>query len=154
MTTNYSVQQVATCFLAQSSMSPKKLQKLMYYAYVWVLTLTNEDANHLNNRLFDVRFEAWVHGPVLKQIYRQYNQYGFSDIPQATQTPEFVSDITDILHQVWEVYGHYTANELESMTHQELPWQEARQDLSPLEASSRELSDRTIFDFYVAQVNA
>jgi len=154
MTTNYSVQQVATWFLAQSSMSPKKLQKLMYYAYVWVLTLTNEDANHLNNRLFDVRFEAWVHGPVLKQIYRQYNQYGFSDIPQATQTPEFVSDITDILHQVWEVYGHYTANELESMTHQELPWQEARQDLSPLEASSRELSDRTIFDFYVAQVNA
>lgn len=135
-------------------MSPKKLQKLMYYAYVCVLTLTNEDANHLNNRLFDVRFEAWVHGPVLKQIYRQYNQYGFSDIPQATQTPEFVSDITDILHQVWEVYGHYTANELESMTHQELPWQEARQDLSPLEASSRELSDRTIFDFYVAQVNA
>jgi len=154
VTTNYSVQQVATWFLSQASMSPKKLQKLMYYAYAWVLTLTNEDADHLDNRLFDVRFEAWVHGPVLKQVYRQYNQYGFSDIPQATQAPEFVSDITDILHQVWEVYGHYTANELESMTHQERPWQEARQDLSPLEASSRVLSDRTIFDFYLTQVNA
>ncbi|WP_125582657.1 Panacea domain-containing protein [Levilactobacillus cerevisiae] len=151
MPANYSVQQVANWFLGQSSMSPKKLQKLMYYAYAWTLVLTNEDSQQLTNRLFDEQFEAWVHGPVLKQIYHAYNQYGFSEIPQRSQTTEFTPDVLDILGQVWDVYGGYTANELESMTHQELPWQEARGGLSPLEASNQKLRDRTVFDFYISR---
>lgn len=152
MSVNYSTQQVADWFLAQSSMSPKKLQKLMYYAYAWILTLTNESSQHLNNRLFDQHFEAWVHGPVLRSIYYEYNHYRFDEIPQKGETPKFSADVMDILEQVWQVYGSYSANELESITHQELPWQVARQNLSPLEASNRYLDDRVIFDFYIQQV--
>lgn len=39
---------VADWFLGKDSMSPKKLQKLVYYAYAWVLTLMNENEDDLN----------------------------------------------------------------------------------------------------------
>ena len=37
---------IAKWFLSQSSMTPKKLQKMVYYAYAWFITLMNEDANN------------------------------------------------------------------------------------------------------------
>lgn len=33
---------VANWFLTKESMTPKKVQKLVYYAYSWYLTLMNE----------------------------------------------------------------------------------------------------------------
>ncbi|VDG23480.1 Panacea domain-containing protein [Lactiplantibacillus mudanjiangensis] len=151
MNTTYTVDQVADWYLSHEDMSPKKLQKLLYYAYAWVLTLTNEDSHHLDNRLFNNHFEAWVHGPVLPTIYRKYREYGYHSIPKQVTTPHFTDEIDDILKQVWEEYGNYTADELESITHQEKPWQEARQNVSPLDASSAPINDRTIFDYYMAQ---
>jgi len=151
MTTQYTADQVADWYLAQDSMSPKKLQKLLYYAYAWVLTLTNEDDHHLDNQLFNDHFEAWVHGPVLPEIYRKYREYGYHNIPKQVNVPQFSDEVEDILQQVWEEYGSYTADELESITHQEKPWRMARQGISPLNASSKELSDQAIFDYYMAQ---
>lgn len=66
-------------------------------------------------------------------------------------TPHFTNEIDDILKQVWEEYGRYTSDELESITHQEKPWQEARKNVSPLDASSAPINDQTIFDYYIMQ---
>ena len=63
------VSKVANFYLSKQSMSPKKLQKILYYAYAWTLALLNDDEEHLNNRLFDSKFEAWVHGPVLPEVF-------------------------------------------------------------------------------------
>ncbi len=48
--------------LSYGSFSHKKLQKLSYYVYSWYLTLYGE-------KIADVNFEAWVHGPVSPEIY-------------------------------------------------------------------------------------
>lgn len=152
MKKEYTADQVANWFLSRSSMSPKKLQKMLYYAYAWVLTLTNDNANDLQNRLFSDKFEAWVHGPVIRSIYGKYASWGYSEINKDIESPKFDADIEDILKQVMDVYNKFSADELESITHQEKPWQEARKGLSPLELGERSLDDKEIFNYYIKRV--
>ena len=66
----YNVFDVANWFISKGDISPKKLQKLVYYAYAWYLTFMNDSDNELNNRLFEDRAEAWIHGPVFPKLYR------------------------------------------------------------------------------------
>lgn len=151
----YSYEDVANWFLVKGKgeISPKKLQKLVYYAYAWTLTLLNDSSEELNIRLFDdAKFEAWIHGSVLYDLYTKYASYGFENIDEPKEQPAFVEDVEDILEQVWEVYGNYTADQLESMTHQETPWKNARRDLSPLDSSSVPINDRDIFNCYIQRV--
>lgn len=149
---SYTFEQVANWFLAKGNkdISPKKLQKLVYYAYAWTLTLTNESSDDLKNKLFeDGKFEAWIHGPVIRRLYAKYANYGFEDIPEKPEKPKFSKDVEDILNQVWEVYGGYSADQLESITHQEEPWQKARKGYSPLENCDNFISDEDIFNYYI-----
>nr|DAU06460.1 MAG TPA: hypothetical protein [Caudoviricetes sp.] len=151
----YTYNQVADWFLSKDMgrISPKKLQKLVYYAYAWTLTLTNDSPDHINNRLFNNgKFEAWIHGPVIRGLYAEYADYGFNGITKKVNKIKFTDDIEDILNQVWDVYGKYTADQLESMTHQEDPWQNARKGYSPLENCSNEISDVDIFNYYIKRV--
>lgn len=149
----YNLEDVIDWFLARDYMSPKKLQKLLYYAYAWTITLQNEDTENLENKLFDEKFEAWVHGPVIPSVYQEYRKYGYNNI---TERPEenvvFDEEIEDILNQVWTEYGHYTGNQLESITHQEDPWKIARGDCSPLERCNTIISDESIFNYYIRNV--
>lgn len=151
----YTYDEVADWFLAkgEGKISPKKLQKLVYYAYAWTLTLLNDSAENLTNKLFDDgRFEAWVHGPVIHGLYSKYSEYGFNNISKSKTQPTFTEDIEDVLNQVWDVYGKYNADQLESMTHQESPWKNARKDLSPLDSSSNFISDKDIFNCYIKRI--
>lgn len=151
----YTYDEVADWFLAkgEGKISPKKLQKLVYYAYAWTLTLLNDSAENLTNKLFDDgRFEAWVHGPVIHGLYNKYSKYGFNNISKSKTRPTFTEDIEDVLNQVWDVYGKYNADQLESMTHQESPWKNARKDLSPLDSSSNFISDKDIFNCYIKRI--
>lgn len=150
----YTADEVANWFLYKNKMSPKKLQKMLYYAYVWTLTLTNDDVSNLNNRLFSNQFEAWVHGPVLPSIYQEYKDFGFHDIElqKSSQLVQFPETVEDILEQVWQVYGQYSGDELESITHQEMPWQKARSGYSPVEYCNRQISDKDIYSYYIQRV--
>lgn len=149
----YELQDVVQWFLSKGPMSPKKLQKLLYYAHAWTLTLTNETADNLENRLFEEEFQAWVHGPVIPKIYQQFKHYGYSDIVlDNIDNVRFDDDIEDILDQVWDVYGSFSGNELESITHQETPWIMARNGLPGLEASRNPISDLEVFNFYLNEM--
>lgn len=144
---------IAKWFLSKESMSPKKIQKLVYYAYSWYLTLMNDSVEYLNNKLFDEEIKAWVHGPVVYSIYQEYRDYKFNEVPkQEIDENEFDEDTLDVLNQVWDVYGQYNANELESITHQEEPWICARGDLSPLENGYDSIDDKIIFEYYLGQM--
>lgn len=144
----FSVFEIARWFLTKESMSPKKLQKLVYYAYAWVLALLNEDIDNIENRLFDEEIQAWVHGPVCPELYSEYKSYGWSKIEKIEERVRLDDEVEDILNQVWEVYGSFTGNELESITHQETPWVEARKGLSAFTISQNEIDDRVIFEYY------
>lgn len=143
----YSVFDIAEWFLSKlPKISNKKLQKLVYYAYCWYLTFFNEDDEHIENRFFENKFEAWIHGAVYPELYQKYKGYGSSPIPQYTGSlKEFSSDDEDLLNQVMEVYGAYTGNALESICRQESPRQKARGNVSSNIASDNLINDVEIF---------
>lgn len=149
----YRVEDVIDWFLLKSPMSPKKLQKLLYYSYAWTLTLFNENSENLNNKLFDEVFEAWIHGPVIPGVYRRFKKYRYNNITKKPQEQVlFDEEIEDVLNQVWDVYGHFSGNELENLTHQETPWKNARKDLRPLDHCDVPISDKDIFECYGSRI--
>lgn len=149
------VSRVADFYLSRESMTPKKLQKLIYYAYAWTLTLLNDDENHLETKLFPERIEAWVHGPVCPQMYYNFKEYGWNPIPQKTSVDieQFSPDVLDVLEQVWDVYGGFNGNELESISHQEEPWLIARKGYNANQPSNEELDDKIIYHYYNQRVS-
>lgn len=151
----YTVNDIAFFFLSKDSMSPKKLQKLVYYAYCWILVLLNKNEN-MGYRLFDERIEAWVHGPVIPSLYHEFREYGWNNIPQVIRPSKeawsleqsYSEDVRSILEKVWSKYGKYSADQLELMTHKELPWQNARKGYGPFTACSNTISDRDIYEYF------
>ena len=133
---------VANWFLSKQSMTHKKLQKLCYYAQAWHLAL-------LNRRLFDDEFQAWVHGPVNRNLYDKYTEFGWTLIPMTENNNNlFSNDSLEILENVYFTYGNQTAGELEYMTHQEKPWLEARGNLGEWDNSQTVINEKTMKNYY------
>src|SRR5690625_3571632 len=133
---------VANFFLSRNeeNMTHKKLQKLCYYAYSWSLALRNK-------YLFEEEFQAWVHGPVSPTLYRKYKTFGWQPIP-TTESPDFEEEELEVLEEVYRTYGQFTGDELESLTHAEKPWIEARDSLAPYEPSRNSLNPNLIKEYY------
>ncbi|MDT2265879.1 DUF4065 domain-containing protein [Paenibacillus larvae] len=76
-------------------------------------------------KLFDDNFEAWVHGPVNPQLYTEYREYGWQEIPQEINYPNSIMKnerVREIIEEVYESYGHLDGSQLEYLTRQEDPW--------------------------------
>ncbi len=135
------IEQIANWFLSKESMSHKKLQKMCYYAYCWNWVLNG-------NQLFPEKFQAWVHGPVCPKLYKKYRGNGWKDLPMFEGDVVIPEDVEGVLDEVMFAYGHLNGNQLETLTHQEQPWLEARDGVGPLDASVAVLNDTTIRDYY------
>src|SRR5699024_3131958 len=115
----------------------------------WDMVFENEDSESLDTFLFNRKFQAWVHGPVIPEVWREYRSLGWNEIDQNEyKGPEFDEDTLDTLEQVWEEYGQFNGNQLESITHQEEPWKLARKDCLPLDRSATPICDKDIFQYY------
>ncbi len=127
----------------------KKLQKLLYYAQVWSLVLNEE-------KLFSERIEAWVHGPAIPIVYRKFREFEFNPIKLDTSSSSFSfsKKQSDLLDSIWSVYGKHEAQYLEALSHSELPWQEARKELSPSEPSNKIISMTTAKKFYAGKLKS
>jgi uncharacterized phage-associated protein len=123
-----------------------KLQKLLYYAQGWSLAF-------FSKRLFAEDFEAWIRGPVVPSIYRHYKVYKHLPIAGMPNRITFSKKIEDFLNEVLLTYLKYDAFTLERMTHNEKPWQEARGSLSPDAPCKRIINEKTMKDFFKAQLN-
>lgn len=144
------IEKAINYFLNKESMSPKKIRLLLYYSYSWYLVLMNDDINHLNNKLFNEKFKAWIHGPVLDSVYQKYKNYTLHIIhKKEINTNDYNKITSDILNEVWTVYGKYSANQLESIVRQEYPWIAARNTLyNKKENGCSYIDDRIIYRYY------
>lgn len=152
--TTYSANLIADFFLSKGSVSPKKLQKLVYYAYSWAMVLLTEEGQEEPVKIFEEPIEAWVHGPVVASLYEEYRSYGYHDIEKKESFDyDLDEDLADVLEQVWGIYGGFSGNQLENLTHNEEPWIEARGGLGPLDSSRSQISDATILNYYGSKVS-
>ena len=100
-----------------------KLQKLCYYAQgLWLA--------QRNIRMFDNDLEAWLHGPVVRDLYVELKQNGNNPVPypigeKCISLKKFSEEERQILDNVHLDYGQYSAWMLRNMTHEETPWVKA-----------------------------
>lgn len=132
-----------------SFISNLKLQKLLYYAQAWHLAAFRE-------RFFEGDFEAWIHGPVLPDIYLKFKNYGWKPIIEESLNENIVSAFkaklndsqNELLAGVIEEYFGMSGYELERETYAEYPWNKARSGLSPDEPSDIKILDEWMIDYY------
>lgn len=125
MAEQINVLDVADWFLDKEDISPKRLQKLVYYVQAWSYALFDRPFMYENGQ--PARFEAWRHGPVNPNLYNQYSVYGWQKIHSEVElVKEFNDEELDLLESVWETYSDYSPNEIENLTHREDPWINAR----------------------------
>ena len=105
---------------AGDTLSNLSLNKLCYYAQGFHLALHGEP-------LFDEVIEAWTHGPVVPSVYHQFKKYRDRNIPpQPSFNRRLIPVVArDLLDEVYQVYGQYSAWKLRNMTHEEPPWRDA-----------------------------
>lgn len=115
-----------------------KLQKVLYFIQAYFLTNTEN-----GTPCFRERIEAWDFGPVVPEAYREYKQYGSTNIPTMLSFFDFdVEDIwnserklyrTDIIsetdgkliNEVVDKFSDFSATDLVTLTHNQAPWKEA-----------------------------
>lgn len=140
---------IANYFLTRSTLTPKKIQKMVYYAYSWFIALNNENANEITNVLFEERPEAWLHGPVFPSLYTHFKEFNWHEVPRIESEMVFANnDINNFLDNIWNVFGELSADELEYMTHQEDPWINARRNINSGDRSNNLISLADIFNYY------
>lgn len=117
-------------FAEKKSITPLKLQKLLYYAHGYY-------SGAYGRPLVEEPFEAWQYGPVSPTIYHEFK--GFGNAPITRLAEEFDWDAEDnipvvadfdtdsnvrrIVNWVWQQYSKFPATTLSEMTHREgSPW--------------------------------
>jgi len=79
--------------------------------------------------LFTENIEAWTYGPVCPELYHKYKNYDSKalPIPDSIDFSKYNADTKDLLDEVYEVYGQYSAWKLMNLTHEEPPWRNTKQ---------------------------
>ncbi len=113
-----------------------KLQKVLYFIQAYFLISTPEQC-------FRERIEAWDFGPVVPEAYREYKQFGSSNIPNVSYYVEMDFDdfwkskvkkyrsevISDgdkrRIEAVVDRFSDYSATDLVGITHNQAPWMDA-----------------------------
>ena len=131
-----------------NSLSLLKLQKLAFYLQAWHIAFGR-------GPLFDGKFQAWVHGPVNRQIYDRfkdshslYASVGSADIRRGFDERVLGENQRKHIDEILEAYGGLSGNQLEAMTHDEQPWKAARGSLKPNERCETEIDEGLMGSFY------
>lgn len=127
-----------------SEITPLALQKLLYFAQGFQKAFTD-------SFLFEEDCEAWVHGPVYRNVYEKYRSHGYNPIEEeglSFENIELSEDEKELLDHVVLYFGCYSGKVLENMTHSEEPWRVTRRGLKDWESSDRIIEKEEIGSYF------
>ena len=116
--------------------TPLALQKILYYIDGFSLAL-------LGISILEYSPEAWVHGPVYRNIYDYYCHYKFNPIDKNNECLNLEildKNVLEIIDGVINSFGCYSGKVLENMTHLSSSWLDAREGLFVDEISDKLIS--------------
>lgn len=137
------VHDVAIHILQGKKMSAMKLQKLVYYSQAWSLAWDGTP-------LFPEEIQAWVHGPVVKELYRDHRgKYMVepSDFPSGDAS-RLDAEQVETIDSVLSAYGRMSAGQLSELTHAETPWKRARSGLESGDPGTFAISHESMREYY------
>lgn len=101
---------------SSGGISPLKLQKLLYYVFVWDIVA--------GENLLDCDFVKWNFGPVNEEVYQHYKIFGKTDIPiNISDEVVLPNKSKQFINFIVSNYSKYDAVTLSAMTHKDEPWQ-------------------------------
>ena len=123
--------------------TPLALQKALYYIQGFYYAF-------YNTFLFTEECEAWVHGPVYRNVYFKYRDYRFDPITKSQDFDDSVLNTSEkaIFDSVIHNLCCYSGKVLEQFTHNETPWLIARGDLPVTESSEKIISHDNIGTYF------
>ena len=98
--------------------TPMHVLKLVYISHGWTLGLYGRS-------LINEPAEAWRYGPVVPSVYHRYKSFRGDPITTepVDRSDAFDDEQRDVIQQVHEVYGDFTALQLSALTHKPgTPW--------------------------------
>ncbi|MDA1013270.1 MAG: DUF4065 domain-containing protein [Planctomycetota bacterium] len=123
------------------SVTHMKLQKLLYYSQAWSLVWDDRP-------MFRQRIEAWVNGPVVRDIYRKLRTVYQVDSVDSGQAENLTDDQRETVDAVLSHYGKRSSQWLSDLTHMEDPWRESRAKLAPHERGTAEITHASMAEYY------
>lgn len=125
--------------------TPLALQKALYYIQGFYFAFYNE-------YLFKEDCQAWLHGPVYRDIYIQYRDCLHDAIQGAAPVDksDYSKEERAIIDNVIAHICCYSGRTLEQFTHAETPWQNARRNLPEEIATDCAISKKEISDYFCA----
>ncbi len=123
--------------------TPMALQKTLYYIQGFYYAFYNVF-------IFEEDCQAWVHGPVFREVYNKYKDYHFDPIkrPPSFNTSLLSVDEKAVCDGVINSMCRYSGKILEEFTHIEKPWLDARRDIPADEPSDKIISKQIIGDYF------
>ena len=169
----YSPKAIANEFLnvawaVGESLTPMKVQKLVYYAHGWHLATAGPP-------LVAAAVEAWRWGPVIRPLYAALAEFGdqpiLSQLREVVVPPggdrwgdytlrEYAVDATDgagqyavdVVRRVWDLYGGFTATQLSKLTHEkDTPWDQVARQHNYVLPSTPVIPNDLIRDYFRRQ---
>lgn len=139
---------ISYIFQKVEEITPLALQKLLYYIQALFMVKYNKP-------LYDEECEAWIHGPVYEGVYNMFKGFKYNPIDDKrfaifkNRFHELSDEEKQIIDLVVESFGVYSGKTLEKITHNELPWKEARKGCFPEEASKEIITKAAIKEYFI-----
>lgn len=126
--------------------TPLALQKVLYYVQGFYYAFEGRF-------LFDEDCEAWVHGPVYRDVYNKYSSYRFDPIESVEDFDESVFSTSEkaIIDSIIKNFCCYSGKTLERFTHLETPWLHTRDGL-PVNMNSNRIISKELIGKYFLEV--
>jgi putative zinc finger/helix-turn-helix YgiT family protein len=128
--------------------TPLAMQKSLYYIQGFYFAFYQKF-------LFTEDCQAWIQGPVYKDVYFRYKNYRFNPIEKTDDfdVSVFTAGEKSIYDSVINNLCCYSGKVLEHFTHNETPWLTTRADLTAAEPSDR-IIDKTLIGDYFSTVKS
>lgn len=141
---------ISYVFDQMQEITPLALQKILYFIQGVYMVMFDEP-------LYEEDCMAWVHGPVYEEVYDLFKDFKYNPIEDNRFAifKERFEELSDqekrVIDLVINSFGKYSGKVLETITHNETPWKEARNDYEPLQPS-REIIDKKEIKKYFSWV--
>ncbi|MBD5464917.1 MAG: DUF4065 domain-containing protein [Lachnospiraceae bacterium] len=125
---------IAYIFEQMQEVTPLVLQKMLYYVQGIYMVL-------FDMPLFSEKCYAWQHGPVYEKVYFLFKDFKYNPIDDnrfalfSGKSEKLAENEKMVIDLVIKTFGRYSGKVLESITHNERPWQDARKGYDCTEPS-------------------
>ncbi len=102
--------------------------------------------------MFSDDFEAWVYGPVVRDLYQKYKHCGWKAIDDEIEVEGLDEAKVEFITMIVQSYGRFDGASLSTMTHREDPWVNARGGIPDTEGSNAVVTKASMEAYFKKQL--